>query len=60
MCDKCEAIDQKIEQYKRIARSITDQLTLDRIKAAVAEMTADKVARHPQVTRSPPNREREQ
>jgi hypothetical protein len=47
MCAKCKAIDQKIEQYARIARGVTDQLTLDRITAAVAEMTAEKVVLHP-------------
>lgn len=46
MCDKCKAIDHKIEQYTRIARGVTDQLTVVRIKAAVAEMTAEKVAMH--------------
>jgi len=46
MCEKCEAIDQKIEQYKQIAGVITDQLTLDRIKAMVADLTAKKVAMH--------------
>jgi hypothetical protein len=48
MCEKCVEIDHKIEQYARIARSVTDQLTLDRIKSAVVEMTAKKVALHPQ------------
>jgi hypothetical protein len=48
MYDKCEAIDQKIEQYTRVARGVTDQLTLDRIRAAVAEMTVEKAALHPQ------------
>jgi hypothetical protein len=48
VCDKCEAIDQKIEHYERIERGVSDQLTLDRIKTAVAELTAEKVAMHPQ------------
>ena len=47
MCEKCEAIDQKIEQYKQIAGVITDQLTLDRIKAMVADLTAKKMGMHP-------------
>ena len=48
MCEKCDEIDQKIEKYTRIAHGVTDQLTLDRLKAAVAEMTAEKAALHPQ------------
>ena len=47
MCEKCESIDQKIEQYTQIARVITDQLTLDRIKAMVADLTAKKMGMHP-------------
>ena len=47
MCEKCVVIDQNIEQYKQIARVITDVLTLDRIKAMVADLTAKKVGMHP-------------
>jgi len=47
MCEKCEAIDQKIEQYIQIARVITDQLTLVGIKAMVADLTAKRVGMHP-------------
>jgi hypothetical protein len=46
MCEKCEPIDQTLEQYTQIARVITDQLTLDRIKAMVADLTGKKVAMH--------------
>jgi hypothetical protein len=48
MCDKCTELDGKIEQYRRIAFSINDQLTIDRIKALIAELEAQKVALHPQ------------
>jgi hypothetical protein len=48
MCDKCTELDGKIEQYRRIASSINDQLTIDRIKVLIAELEAQKVALHPQ------------
>jgi hypothetical protein len=47
MCDKCDELDRKIEHYNRIAGSINDQLTIDRIKELVEEMHAAKAALHP-------------
>jgi hypothetical protein len=47
MCDKCVELDQKIAHYQRISLAITDQLTLDRIKAAVEQLQAAKAALHP-------------
>jgi hypothetical protein len=47
MCDRCVEVDDKINHYKRIAASITDQTTLDRIKQVVAEMKAEKASLHP-------------
>ena len=41
-------LDAKIEHYNRIAGSITDQLTIERIKKLVKEMTAEKAALHPE------------
>ena len=35
MCDKCVELVKKIEQYERIAASITDQFTIDRIKMLI-------------------------
>ncbi len=48
MCQRCVELDSKIEQYKRIAGSITDQLTLERINELVKRMTAEKAALHPE------------
>ena len=48
MCDKCLELDGKIEHYQRISASITDQLTLDRIKELVEKMKAQKAALHPE------------
>jgi len=47
MCEKCVAIDRKIEHYERLCLSVSDQLTIDRIKALVAEMKAQKAKFHP-------------
>jgi FAD/FMN-containing dehydrogenase len=47
MCDKCVELDGKIEHYERISASISDQLTIDRIKELVEQMKAQKSALHP-------------
>jgi hypothetical protein len=47
MCDKCQELDKKIKQYERIAASINDQFTIDRIKALVEELRVQKAALHP-------------
>jgi hypothetical protein len=47
MCEKCVAIDRKIEHYERLYLSITDQITIERIKALVTEMKAQKADLHP-------------
>jgi hypothetical protein len=46
MCEKCDTLDEKIEHYKRIADSSTDQTTLDRIKDLISRMEAEKSALH--------------
>ena len=48
MCDKCTELDVKIERYRRIAFSINDQLTIDRIEALIAELKVQKAALHPE------------
>ena len=47
MCDKCTELDEKIDHYRRISRSITDQLTIDRINEVIAKYEAQKAALHP-------------
>jgi hypothetical protein len=42
MCDKCKELDDKIKHYRRIAASINDQLTIDRIGELVARLEAEK------------------
>ena len=48
MCEKCVKLDRKIEHYERIGLSISDQVTVDRIKELIAEMKAQKAQFHPQ------------
>jgi hypothetical protein len=48
MCEKCIEIDQTIERYRKILRSIGDQVTVDRAKELIAELEAQKVALHPE------------
>jgi len=48
MCDKCAELDEKVDHYRRISRSITDQLTIDRINEAIAKCEAQKAALHPE------------
>jgi hypothetical protein len=40
--------DGKIEHYERMAASIFDQLTIDRIKVVVEQMKAQRAALHPE------------
>jgi hypothetical protein len=48
MCDKCKELDDKSKHYLRIAASINDQLTIDRIGELVARLEAEKAALHPE------------
>jgi hypothetical protein len=47
MCDQCEQIDIKLEQYRRIARSIRDELTIERITQLIQDTVAEKAKVHP-------------
>lgn len=48
MCDKCVELDGKIEHYRRLASMMTDQQTIDGIKALIESTEAQKVAFHPE------------
>jgi FAD/FMN-containing dehydrogenase len=48
MCNKCVELDGKIEHYKRISASISDQLAIDRNTELVEQMKAQKAALHPE------------
>jgi hypothetical protein len=47
MCEKCVELDGKIERYKRLSSGVTDQPTLDGIKALIEQINAQKAALHP-------------
>ena len=47
MCDKCKELDKKIDHFRLISWSITDQLTIDRINEAITKYEAQKAALHP-------------
>jgi hypothetical protein len=48
MCDKCVELDKKIEHYRRILLSIGDQITVERLKAMIGDLQAQKAAFHPE------------
>jgi hypothetical protein len=50
MCDKCVELDKKLEQYRRLASSITDQLTIDRFNKLIRDTVAEKAKLHPDQT----------
>jgi hypothetical protein len=47
MCDKCIELDKKLEQYRRLASSITDRLTIDRLDKFIRDTVAEKAKLHP-------------
>jgi hypothetical protein len=40
-------LDKKLAQYRRVAASITDTLTIDRINKLIRETVAEKAKLHP-------------
>jgi hypothetical protein len=48
MCDKCVELDKRIEHYRKISLSISDQVTVEGIKTLIEDLQAQKVALHPE------------
>jgi hypothetical protein len=48
MCEKCVELDKKIEQYRALARKVTDRPTLDAIDVLIKKMETRKAALHPE------------
>jgi hypothetical protein len=46
MCAKCVELDGKLAHYERLCKSISDQLTIDRINELVKQIKAQKAALH--------------
>lgn len=47
MCEKCRELDDKVEHYRRIASAITDELTIDRIRLLIVDLSDQKARLHP-------------
>lgn len=48
MCGKCVEIDKKINHYRQLGSSISDQRTNDGINDLVEKLKAEKAALHPE------------
>ena len=46
MCEKCVEIDKRIERYRRLLLGMTDQVTVERAQELIADLAAQKIARH--------------
>jgi hypothetical protein len=46
MCEKCKELDQRIEHYRRLCQSITDQPTIDRFNEAIRDLVVQKLDLH--------------
>jgi hypothetical protein len=46
MCDECQRLEQKIQQFRRFAREAFDDLTQARIRSAIEELERRKAAVH--------------
>lgn len=49
MCNECRKLDDKIEHYRRISRSLIDKTTLKGIETLIARCVADKKELHPEL-----------
>jgi hypothetical protein len=47
MCDKCIEIDEKIEHYRELASSVSDQRTSEGVAELIADLQAQKDTLHP-------------
>jgi hypothetical protein len=50
MCEQCVEIDRKIQRYRRLLRSIDDQITVDRTEQLLSDLESQKAALHPEQT----------
>ena len=48
MCEKCDELDEKIEQYRKILLSIGDQITVERLAGLIGDLQAQKATLHPE------------
>ena len=48
MCEKCVDIIRSIDRFRRIVRSISDDLTVERAKAVITDLEEKKAELHPE------------
>jgi hypothetical protein len=48
MCEKCNHIRETIDRARRLASGITDQLTIERLKAMIEDLQIQKTVLHPE------------
>jgi hypothetical protein len=48
MCEKCDHIEITIQRARRLASSVTDQLTVERLKAMVEDLQIKRARLHPE------------
>ena len=48
MCEKCIALDAKIERYRELSARVNDRLVLDAIKTLTDKLQAERAALHPE------------
>ena len=53
MCEKCVEIDKAIQRFRRIDRSITGLLTVERAQEVIADLEAMKATLHPEPRQQP-------
>jgi hypothetical protein len=46
MCEKCKELDGRIDHYRRLSQSITNQPTIDRFQEAIRELFDQKLDLH--------------
>jgi beta-phosphoglucomutase-like phosphatase (HAD superfamily) len=46
MCEKCMELDRKIEHYRELTQSRTDQPTIDGLKELIRDLHEQKIALH--------------
>jgi hypothetical protein len=46
MCDKCDELDKKMERYRIISARITDEKTIEGLKALIEACLAQRAALH--------------
>ncbi len=47
MCNKCDELDKKMEHYRSISTRITDEKTIEGLKALIEACLAQRTALHP-------------